>query len=174
MHNNPGWRFTVRLAFAKFRVRARLVRRSYAVAPSLCPLVQISIHRLHDLRSPITIPVSLSHPSYTSITTGSSHKQGTTLVVFTAIHAGAFVALFWTLLGGTLISTQVTKNSTPPCWLCALPPAHNLETLTPLFFRPLRTHIMAIRCVLLCFALMACCPKRAASSDPFCACCYAF
>jgi hypothetical protein len=34
-------------------------------------------------------------------------------VVFTAIHAGAVAALFWTLLGNAIIATQVVEDGTP-------------------------------------------------------------
>jgi hypothetical protein len=55
----------------------------------------------------ITLPLQL-------ITTGSFLEQGTTsLVVFTAIHAGAVAALFWTLLGNALVATQIVEDGTP-------------------------------------------------------------
>lgn len=54
-----------------------------------------------------TLPLQL-------ITTGSFLEQGTTsLVVFTAIHAGAVAALFWTLLGNALVATQIVEDGTP-------------------------------------------------------------
>lgn len=54
-----------------------------------------------------TLPLQL-------VTTGSFLQQGTTpLVVFTAIHAGAVAALFWTLLGNAIIATQVVEDGTP-------------------------------------------------------------
>ncbi|KAH9016087.1 chitin synthase III catalytic subunit-domain-containing protein [Lactarius hengduanensis] len=53
-----------------------------------------------------TLPLQL-------VTTGSFLQQGsTTLVVFTAIHAGAVAALFWTLLGNAIVATQCF-----PFWL---------------------------------------------------------
>jgi hypothetical protein len=55
----------------------------------------------------ITLPLQL-------LTTGSFLKQGsTTLVAFTALHAGAVAALFWTLLGNALVATQVVEDGTP-------------------------------------------------------------
>lgn len=55
----------------------------------------------------ITLPLQL-------ISTGSFLEQGTTpLVVFTAIHAGAVAALFWTLLGNAVIATQIVEDGTP-------------------------------------------------------------
>jgi len=55
----------------------------------------------------LTLPLQL-------ITTGSFLEQGTTsLVVFTAIHAGAVAALFWTLLGNALVATQIVEDGTP-------------------------------------------------------------
>jgi len=55
----------------------------------------------------VTLPLQL-------ITTGSFLEQGTTsLVVFTAIHAGAVTALFWTLLGNAIIATQIVEDGTP-------------------------------------------------------------
>jgi len=54
-----------------------------------------------------TLPLQL-------ITTGSFIEQGSTsLVVLTAIHAGAVTALFWTLLGNAIIATQVVEDGTP-------------------------------------------------------------
>ncbi|KAH9030742.1 chitin synthase III catalytic subunit [Lactarius pseudohatsudake] len=54
-----------------------------------------------------TLPLQL-------VTTGSFLQQGsTTLVVFTAIHAGAVAALFWTLLGNAIVATQVVEDGTP-------------------------------------------------------------
>ena len=54
-----------------------------------------------------TLPLQL-------VTTGSFIEQGSTaLVVFTAIHAGAVAALFWTLLGNAIIATQVVEDGTP-------------------------------------------------------------
>jgi len=48
------------------------------------------------------------------LTTGSLLEQGTTpLVVLSAIHAGVVAALFWTLLGYAIISTQVVEDGTP-------------------------------------------------------------
>lgn len=47
------------------------------------------------------------------LTTGAVLQQGTTaLVVLTAIHAGVVVALFWTLLGNAIVSTQVVEDGT--------------------------------------------------------------
>jgi len=47
------------------------------------------------------------------VTTGSFLAQGTTpLVVVSAIHAGVVAALFWTLLGNAIISTQVVEDGT--------------------------------------------------------------
>jgi len=55
----------------------------------------------------ISLPLQL-------VTTGSFLTQGTTgLVVVTAIHAGVVAALFWTLLGNAIISTQVVEDGTP-------------------------------------------------------------
>lgn len=54
----------------------------------------------------ISLPLQL-------VTTGSFLTQGTTgLVVVTAIHAGVVAALFWTLLGNAIISTQVVEDGT--------------------------------------------------------------
>ncbi|KAI0302914.1 chitin synthase III catalytic subunit [Multifurca ochricompacta] len=48
------------------------------------------------------------------VTTGSFLKQGTTtLVILTAIHAGAVVTLFWTLIGNALVATQIVEDGTP-------------------------------------------------------------
>lgn len=48
------------------------------------------------------------------LTTGSLFEQGSTaLVALTAIHAGFVVALFWTLLGNGIVSTQVVEDGTP-------------------------------------------------------------
>ncbi|KAL4252692.1 Chitin synthase export chaperone [Abortiporus biennis] len=47
------------------------------------------------------------------ITTGSFLHQGSTaLVVLTAIHAGIVAALFWTLVGNALVSTQIVEDGT--------------------------------------------------------------
>lgn len=47
------------------------------------------------------------------LTTGAVLQQGsTTLVVLTAIHAGIVAALFWTLLGNAIVSTQVVEDGT--------------------------------------------------------------
>jgi len=55
----------------------------------------------------LTLPLQL-------VTTGSFLEQGTTtLVVFTAIHAGAVAVLFWMLLGNALVATQVVEDGTP-------------------------------------------------------------
>lgn len=54
-----------------------------------------------------TLPLQL-------ITTGSFLEQGTTtLVVLTAIHAGAVAVLFWMLLGNALVATQIVEDGTP-------------------------------------------------------------
>ncbi|KAH9983438.1 chitin synthase III catalytic subunit [Russula compacta] len=54
-----------------------------------------------------TLPLQL-------ITTGSFLEQGTTtLVVFTAIHAGAVAVLFWMLLGNALVATQIVEDGSP-------------------------------------------------------------
>jgi len=54
----------------------------------------------------ITLPLQL-------VTTGSFLTQGSQgLVIVTAIHAGAVAALFWTLLGNAIISTQVVEDGT--------------------------------------------------------------
>ena len=61
-----------------------------------------------------TLPLQL-------ITTGSFLEQGTTtLVVFTAIHAGAVAALFWTLLGNALVATQIVEDGTPSSLIVCL------------------------------------------------------
>ncbi|KAH9955823.1 chitin synthase III catalytic subunit [Russula dissimulans] len=55
----------------------------------------------------LTLPLQL-------VTTGSFLEQGTTtLVVFTAIHAGAVAVFFWMLLGNALVATQVVEDGTP-------------------------------------------------------------
>jgi len=47
------------------------------------------------------------------ITTGAVLQQGSTaLVVLTAMHAGIVAALFWTLLGNAIVSTQVVEDGT--------------------------------------------------------------
>lgn len=47
------------------------------------------------------------------LTTGAVLQQGSlALVVLTAIHAGTVVALFWTLLGNAIVSTQVVEDGT--------------------------------------------------------------
>jgi len=47
------------------------------------------------------------------ITTGAVLQQGSTaLVVLTAIHAGIVAALFWSLLGNAIVSTQVVEDGT--------------------------------------------------------------
>jgi len=54
----------------------------------------------------LTLPLQL-------ITTGSFLEQGTTpLIVITAIHAGAVVALFWSLLANAIVATQVVEDGT--------------------------------------------------------------
>lgn len=75
----------------------------------------------------ITLPLQL-------ISTGSFLEQGTTsLVVFTAIHAGAVAALFWTLLGNAIIATQIVEDGTPS----SLVPFYSLT----LFFMAITTYI---------------------------------
>jgi len=47
------------------------------------------------------------------ISTGAVLQQGSTaLVALTAIHAGVVAALFWTLLGNAIVSTQVVEDGT--------------------------------------------------------------
>jgi len=47
------------------------------------------------------------------LTTGAVLQQGSlALVVLTAIHAGIVAALFWTLLGNAIVSTQVVEDGT--------------------------------------------------------------
>ena len=47
------------------------------------------------------------------LTTGAVLQQGSMgLVVVTAIHAGIVAALFWTLLGNAVVSTQVVEDGT--------------------------------------------------------------
>jgi len=47
------------------------------------------------------------------LTTGAVLQQGSlALVVLTAIHAGTVAALFWTLLGNAIVSTQVVEDGT--------------------------------------------------------------
>jgi hypothetical protein len=54
----------------------------------------------------ITLPLQL-------VTTGSFITQGSTaLVVISSIHAGAVVALFWSLLANALVATQVVEDGT--------------------------------------------------------------
>ncbi|KAH9486153.1 Chitin synthase export chaperone [Psilocybe cubensis] len=54
----------------------------------------------------LTLPLQL-------ITTGSFLEQGSTpLVALTAIHAGAVVALFWSLLANAIVATQVVEDGT--------------------------------------------------------------
>lgn len=54
----------------------------------------------------LTLPLQL-------LTTGAVLQQGTTaLVVFTAIHAGLVVALFWGLLANAMVATQVVEDGT--------------------------------------------------------------
>ena len=62
------------------------------------------------------------------LTTGAVLQQGSTaLVVLTAMHAGIVAALFWTLLGNAIVSTQVVEDGTlsslivrfSPSFICA-------------------------------------------------------
>lgn len=54
----------------------------------------------------LTLPLQL-------ITTGSLLTQGSTsLVVLTALHAGAVAALFWSLLANAIVATQVVEDGT--------------------------------------------------------------
>lgn len=54
----------------------------------------------------ITLPLQL-------ITNGSLLQQGTTpLVALTAIHVGAVVALFWSLLANAIVATQIVEDGT--------------------------------------------------------------
>jgi hypothetical protein len=54
----------------------------------------------------ITLPLQL-------ITTGAFLEQGNTpLIAFTAIHVGAIVALFWSLLANAIVATQVVEDGT--------------------------------------------------------------
>jgi hypothetical protein len=54
----------------------------------------------------ITLPLQL-------ITNGSLLQQGSTaLVALTAIHVGAVVALFWSLLANAIVATQVVEDGT--------------------------------------------------------------
>jgi len=64
----------------------------------------------------LTLPLQL-------IATGSFLEQGTTtLVVITAIHAGAIAALFWMLLGNALVATQIVEDGTPSSLIVRLIP----------------------------------------------------
>ncbi|KAH9958376.1 chitin synthase III catalytic subunit [Lactifluus volemus] len=76
-------------------------------------LITLSHHRKAAVDP--CIPHHLSpHPPLQLLTTGSFLKQGSTaLVVFTALHAGAVVALFWTLLGNALVATQLVEDGSP-------------------------------------------------------------
>jgi len=48
------------------------------------------------------------------LTTGSIFEQGSkTLTILTAIHAGIVSALFWTLVGNAIVSTQLVEDGTP-------------------------------------------------------------
>ena len=78
------------------------------------------------------------------LSTGAVLEQGTTtLVAFTALHAGTVAALFWTLLGNALVSTQVVEDGTlsslivrlASCHitLCDVPNSRNF----PLYLQPL-------------------------------------
>lgn len=74
------------------------------------------------------------------LTTGAVLQQGSTaLVVLTAMHAGIVAALFWTLLGNAIVSTQVVEDGTlsslivrffPEFYLCF---AHYVCAMHPIF-----------------------------------------
>jgi len=52
----------------------------------------------------LTLPLQL-------LTTGSVLEQGSTiLIVFTALHAGLVIALFWSLLANAIVATQVVED----------------------------------------------------------------
>ncbi|KAF9528102.1 chitin synthase III catalytic subunit [Crepidotus variabilis] len=54
----------------------------------------------------VTLPLQL-------VTTGALLQQGSTaLVALTAIHVGAVVALFWSLLANAIVATQVVEDGT--------------------------------------------------------------
>jgi len=72
----------------------------------------------------ILLPIQL-------ITTGSLLSQGSTpLVVFTAIHAGLLVALFWVLLANGVVATQVVEDGTMSSLVPTILPALLLFALT--------------------------------------------
>ncbi|KDR85909.1 hypothetical protein GALMADRAFT_52946 [Galerina marginata CBS 339.88] len=68
----------------------------------------------------LTLPLQL-------ITTGSFLEQGSTpLVAITAVHVGAVVALFWSLLANAIVATQVVEDGT----LSSLVPFHIFTLIT--------------------------------------------
>ncbi|KJA28319.1 hypothetical protein HYPSUDRAFT_33659 [Hypholoma sublateritium FD-334 SS-4] len=68
----------------------------------------------------ITLPLQL-------VTTGSLLEQGSTaLVAVTAVHAGAVVALFWSLLANAIVATQIVEDGT----LSSLVPFHIFTAIT--------------------------------------------
>lgn len=92
---------------------------------SFCERSRLSLGRI-ELRSLlilylITLPLQL-------VTTGSLLEQGSTaLIAVTAVHAGAVVALFWSLLANAIVATQIVEDGT-------------LSSLVVRgFFRPLHT-----------------------------------
>lgn len=47
------------------------------------------------------------------VSTGALLKQGSTvLTIFTSIHLGVVVALFWALLANALVATQIVEDGT--------------------------------------------------------------
>jgi hypothetical protein len=78
----------------------------FAILQSVEPPPGRSEFRVFLLLYFISLPLQL-------LTTGAVLQQGSTgLVVLTAIHAGAVVGLFWTLLGNAIVSTQVVEDGT--------------------------------------------------------------
>ncbi|KAF9562104.1 hypothetical protein CPC08DRAFT_706988 [Agrocybe pediades] len=68
----------------------------------------------------LTLPLQL-------ITTGALLEQGSTaLVAITAVHAGAVVALFWSLLANAIVATQVVEDGT----LASLVPFYIFTAIT--------------------------------------------
>jgi len=80
------------------------------------PLAGRSEFRIFLLLYFISLPFQL-------LTTGAVLQQGSlALVVLTAIHAGIIVALFWTLLGNAIVSTQIVEDGTLSSLIVRLSP----------------------------------------------------
>ena len=81
------------------------------------PLAGRSEFRVFLLLYLISLPFQL-------LTTGAVLQQGSTaLVVLTAIHAGIVAALFWSLLGNAIVSTQVVEDGTLSSLIVRLSPS---------------------------------------------------